>query len=95
MLRSCQENISQMREQQTSLQAEFKQKIQQIQEREDKLKRQLLDAKDDRERSRKECDNLKELVKMKDKQIEDYLASDERDRSALEKISKESKELRA
>lgn len=94
MLRSCQENISQMREQQTSLQAEFKQKIQQIQEREDRLKRQLLDAKDDRERSRKECDNLKELVKMKDKQIEDYLASDERDRSALEKISKESKELR-
>lgn len=37
---------------------------------------------------------MKELVRLKDKQIEDYLNSDERDRQALVRISKENKDIR-
>jgi hypothetical protein len=37
---------------------------------------------------------MKELVRLKDKQIEDYLNSDERDRQALLRISKENKDVR-
>jgi hypothetical protein len=32
---------------------------------------------------------------MKEKQIEDYVNSDERDRAALERISKENRDMRA
>jgi len=37
---------------------------------------------------------MKELVRLKDKQIEDFLNSDERDRQALLRISKENKDVR-
>ena len=65
-----------------------------MQAREEKFKRMVSEAKEEKDRARKEVENLKDLVRMKDKQMEDYLTSDERDRQALERISRENKDIR-
>jgi hypothetical protein len=41
-----------------------------------------------------ESSALKELVRHKDRQLEDWLNAEERDKQALERISKENKDLR-
>jgi hypothetical protein len=50
---------------------------------------------DEKDRQRKEVENLRELVKVKDKQIEDYLSQDQRDRMALDRMAKEIKDTKA
>jgi kinesin family protein 15 len=46
------------------------------------------------ERTKKENENLRELIKLKDRQIEEQLNVDEKDRDTIEKIQKENKDLR-
>lgn len=46
------------------------------------------------DRIKKENDNLRELVKLKDRQIEDQLQQDEKEREQVEKMQKENKDLR-
>lgn len=43
---------------------------------------------------KKENENLRELVKLKDRQIEEQLSNDEKDKETLEKTLKENKDLR-
>lgn len=49
----------------------------------------------DWDRYRKENENLRELVNLKDRQIEDYLGTDDQYGQINDKIQKENKELRA
>ena len=46
------------------------------------------------ERLKKENENLKELIKLKDKQIDDMQNTDESDKQIIEKTIKENKDLR-
>ena len=55
------------------MQGELKAFYQEHTQREEKLRRQIGDLREDKDRSRKEIEALKELVRVKDKQIEDYL----------------------
>ena len=50
--------------------------------------------RDEKERAKKEIDALKELVRVKDKQIEDYLGQDQREKAAIDRMAKENKETR-
>lgn len=50
--------------------------------------------KKDWERTRKENENLRELIKLKDRQIEDQQNVDEKDRETIEKHQKDNKDLR-
>ncbi len=56
------------------MQDELKAFYQEHTQREEKLRRQLSDLRDDKDRSKKEIDALKELVRVKDKQLEDCVA---------------------
>lgn len=46
------------------------------------------------DKSKLEAENLRELIKLKDRQIEEQQNCDERDKQALEQITKENKDLR-
>lgn len=46
------------------------------------------------DKAKMESENLKELIKLKDRQIEEQQNCDERDKQALEAITKENKDLR-
>ena len=46
------------------------------------------------ERIRRENDNMRELIKLKDRQIEEQQNLDDKDNSVFEKLSKDNKELR-
>jgi hypothetical protein len=43
---------------------------------------------------KRESESLKELVKLKDKQIEDMLRVEQKDRETLEKVSKDNKDIK-
>jgi chromosome segregation ATPase len=67
----------------------------------EKGKLRVREAKEERdaarkewERARKEAEGLKELIMLKDRQIEEQLDADERDKQAMEKLGRENKELR-
>ena len=81
---------------------ELEKKINELKDHQDKWKKRVQDAKDERdtikkdwERYRKENENLRELVKLKDRQIDDYVGTDDKYGEVSEKIQKENKELRA
>ena len=76
-----------MSSQETELKSELQKRFQDFQAREEKLRRQTSDLK-------KESEALKELVKVKDRQIEDMLRVEQRDREALEKVSKDNKDIK-
>jgi regulator of replication initiation timing len=74
--------------------AEAKERYQQIHDRYEKLKHQSSSSIEEAYRARQEADNLKELIRIKDIQMENWLNADERDKQLLERVSRENKDLR-
>ncbi len=80
---------------------ELEKNINEFREKQEKSKKRIIEVKEERdqlraqqERMRKENENLKELVKLKDRQIEDQQSTDESDKQIIDKTLKENKDLR-
>lgn len=100
MLKSSKDVISKMVSKENELMKELEKNIHEFKESHEQWKKRVSDAKEERdhakkewERARKENDNLRELIKLKDRQIEEQLNSDERDKQAIERIQKENRDL--
>mmetsp|Transcript_18849 Transcript_18849/g.13676 ORF Transcript_18849/g.13676 Transcript_18849/m.13676 type:complete len:92 (+) Transcript_18849:1400-1675(+) len=83
------------------LMAEVDGKVAELEQRREGWRKHCQELKDEREvlrreleKCRKEIENLVELVKLKDTQIEAQQYEDDKDRESIEKFQKENKDLR-
>lgn len=94
MLKNCHETIGMMRQKEAEFVAEAKDRYQQVLDRYEKLKAIQGEHQAEKDRLRKEAESLRELIRMKDQQMEEWLTAEERDKQLLERVSRENKDLK-
>jgi chromosome segregation ATPase len=87
LVKMNQASFAQMSTVNAELKAELQQRFSEQQAKEEKMRRTISEMK-------REIAGLKELVGVKDKQIEDMVRAEQRDRENIERVSKDNKEIK-
>ena len=87
LVKMNQASFAQMSTVNTELKAELQQRFSEQQAKEEKMRRTISEMK-------REVGGLKELVGVKDRQIEDMVRAEQRDRENIERVSKDNKEIK-